>query len=628
MTPIPVIDTAPLFNWQLADGHPVAVPSGANDPLAVQLRRIINERQLHAMFQPVLDMHGQHYLGYEGLIRGPANSPLHSPAALFDVAQRHNLRRELEHACRETVIREFAALKYPGKLFINLSASMLGDPHLMHDEVLRPMAALGVSPERIVIEITENQMVADFSIFREVLARYRKIGYSFAIDDLGEGFSNLRMWSEIRPEFVKIDRHFISGISSDVLKFRLVKAMVEIAEACNATLIAEGIEEESEFSTVRDLGIRCGQGFLIARPAPRPAQDPAAAIVGLLNKGRITVFPQGTGTQQMATIAPLLTYIEPVTPSADNDAAFARFEADKSLHALPVVSNGVPIGMLNRHTLAERFALPYRRELYGKRPCTTFMDQQPLRVERDTPVHEVGSLLGSAARHQIYDGFIITENGRYVGVGNAQDLMVLITEMQIRSARYANPLTQLPGNVPLNEHMVRLLNNAQPFVACYVDISHFKPYNDIYGYRRGDEIIQILGKILSEVCEESSDFVGHIGGDDFALLMQSNDWQARCEAAVRRFDDEIVRFIDEDDLQRGGLSSEDRRGNPTFHPLPQLSIGCVPVTPNQHSSHNEISALMAEAKKQAKKLSNSGLFIERRRTSVTSIKNVKAAISS
>ena len=125
----------------------------------------------------------------------------------------------------------------------------------------------------------------------------------------------------------------------------------------------------------------------------------------------------------------------------------------------------------------------------------------------------------------INDGFILTEQGCYLGIAETQDLMVQITEMQISSARYANPLTQLPGNVPVNEHTERLLQKGSLFTACYVDIDHFKPYNDIYGYRRGDEIIQMLGRILVETCDERVDFVGHIGGDDFVILLQSPDWQ-------------------------------------------------------------------------------------------------------
>ena len=190
--------------------------------------------------------------------------------------------------------------------------------------------------------------------------------------------------------------------------------------------------------------------------------------------------------------------------------------------------------------------------------------------------------------------------------------MSLITDMQIRAARYANPLTQLPGNVPINEHIERLLDVGAGFIACYCDLDHFKPYNDTYGYRRGDEMIQQVGAILSRACDPRLDFLGHIGGDDFMLLLQSHDWQPRLREALGHFDDIRGDFLDPAHLLLGGYPGEDRRGQPVFHALPALSAGCLIVEPGLYQSHHEIAAAVGEAKKQAKKMPGSVLFVERR----------------
>ena len=97
-------------------------------------------------------------------------------------------------------------------------------------------------------------------------------------------------------------------------------------------------------------------------------------------------------------------------------------------------------------------------------------------------------------------------------------LLKRITELQIRNARYANPLTLLPGNVPINEHVEHLLENYLPFTACYFDLDNFKPFNDLYGYSRGDMVIRLLGTILQSACNPQCDFIGHIGGDDFMII--------------------------------------------------------------------------------------------------------------
>lgn len=578
------------------------------------LTELIQERRLSAVFQPILDCRAHSTMGFEGLIRGPEGHPLHMPDALFGAARRHHLGLELEHACRETVLQAFAELRLPGKLFINASPACLLDPRFKNGETLAFLRRLGLPPSRVVIELTENQQITDFPEIQATLAHFRSLGYQIAIDDLGEGFSNLRMWSEIRPEYVKIDRHFITGIGQDDLKFQFVKAMQDLAETCTAHIIAEGIESAADLQTVRDLGIACGQGYFIARPVPAPATCPRQEVLDVLCSRRVAVFPQAMATSSITTARTLLHYIEPIDPRADNDLVFERFESEPQLEVLPVVQEGMPVGLINRHTLIDRFARPFRRELYGKKPCSMFMDPAPLIVDENATVQELGLILSRAARHYLFDGFIVTSAGRYMGVGSGHDLMALITEMQISAARYANPLTQLPGNVPINEHIDRLLKAGVRFAACYADLDNFKPFNDVYGYRRGDDVIQLLGQILVEVADSRLDFVGHIGGDDFLILFQSNDWEVRCARALRLFDERVLPIFTAEDLQRGGLLGENRRGEEVLHPLPALSIGALLADSSQYESHHEIATAAADAKKQAKKQRGSSLFIERRRS--------------
>ncbi|GAB2181464.1 bifunctional diguanylate cyclase/phosphodiesterase [Denitratisoma sp. agr-D3] len=582
-----------------------------------RLQEVIDRRQLRPAFQPILDFRTRSYLGYEGLIRGPEGTDLFSPLMLFELARVSGQTEILERLCREVTFREFAAQKLPGRLFINVSATCLADPFFLNGETARLLQEIGLRAQQIVIEITENQHVNDFSLLRDQLATYRKIGYQIAVDDLGEGFSNLRMWSEVRPEFVKIDRHFINGIADDALKFQLVKAMQELSEASHARIIAEGIETEAEFTTVRDLGIEFGQGFLISRPQFQPERSPQAESIRLLSNSTLIVFPQASSISvETATVRNVMTTTPPVLPTTTNDEIFSRFEANNELFVQPVVDeSGAPVGTINRHNMIDRFARPFRREIYGRKPCSVLMDPEPLVIDHTTTVQEAGQILSASAHHHMLDGFVITEQGRYVGMGGTRALMSLITDMQIRAARYANPLTQLPGNVPINEHIDRLLTGQRSFVACYCDLDHFKPYNDTYGYRRGDQVIQFLGEILRKSCDHRRDFVGHVGGDDFVLILQSLNWKDALTNAIQRFDEGVKAFTADEHINQGGYWGEDRRGQPVFHPLPSLSIGAVEVEPGLLQSHHEVSAAISLAKKQAKKkIDGSGLFIERRRS--------------
>jgi len=192
------------------------------------------------------------------------------------------------------------------------------------------------------------------------------------------------------------------------------------------------------------------------------------------------------------------------------------------------------------------------------------------------------------------------------------DLLKKITELQIRNARYANPLTLLPGNVPIYEALDRLLTEGSRFAVAYCDLDHFKPFNDVYDYARGDQVIQKLAEVLSAHVDHRNDFVGHVGGDDFILIFTSNDWEARCEAILEQFEREIPAAYTVADREQGGIRSQDRSGNAVFYPLLTLSIGAVTPEPGSCQSHHDVAALATQAKRQAKRINGNALFIDRR----------------
>lgn len=127
-------------------------------------------------------------------------------------------------------------------------------------------------------------------------------------------------------------------------------------------------------------------------------------------------------------------------------------------------------------------------------------------------------------------------------------------------------------------------------------------------------MIQLTGRILSRACTPELDFIGHIGGDDFVLLMRSPDWEARCKQALRSFEEAAAVMFKHEHLLNGGYTSEGRDGTISFHPLTSLSIGVIKVSSAQFSSHHEVSSAMTEAKKMAKKIRGNSLFIELRNT--------------
>lgn len=573
-----------------------------------ELEEIISERRLQPVFQPIVDLTTGGVLGYEGLIRGPSNSPLHSPVSLFDQAERCQLTVMLDRTCRQVTMERFVELGLSGLLFLNICPATLLAPEHRQGETLAFLQKIGLSAERIIIEVTETTPAACYDSLRFATTHYRDNGFRIALDDLGEGFSNLRLWSELRPDFVKLDKHFVQQLHLDPLKEQFVRSMVDIARQSGAMLVAEGIETPAELRTLQRLGVRYGQGYLLARPSAVPALDLQIHVNGVVWEGGRNRMPW----QMQATARDLLQEVPCLTPDVPNEAAYRLFDRDPSRFAIPVVKDGVPVGLLRRHHLLESFARPFNRELYGKKPCTTMMDKQPLIVNADLNVHDLSTLVVASEQRYLVDGFIITEHGHYLGMGTGFALMRKMTELQISAARYANPLTGLPGNVPLSEAIDRLLEAQLPFVVAYADLDNFKPFNDLYGYAAGDEMICLLARLLVDCVDGDRDFVGHVGGDDFALLLQSPDWRPRLEQMLQQFDAAVRGMFDPAHLACGGFDMPGRNGEQMHFPLTSLSVGVVKVAPGQFPSHYEVGAATADAKKQAKKQPGSSLFVERR----------------
>ncbi|MCB1936869.1 MAG: EAL domain-containing protein [Nitrosomonas sp.] len=585
--------------------------------LLSQLNEIIEQRKLTAYFQPIICIPTGEIIGYEGLIRGPSNTPLHSPVYIFHTAKQYGVLLELEHLCRQVVLEAFGQLNLEGKLFLNTSPECFLDPSFWTEDTVSYIRSIGLDPHRIVIELTESQPIHDYRLMLEAAHYYRELGLEVAIDDLGEGFSSLRLWLELMPEYVKIDKHFIQNINQDPIKLQFVNSIQQIAENSNSLIIAEGIETRPEFMIVKDLGIACGQGYFIARPEPIPTTSLSVNVINSISQKQIQVYPSHNGVNQKTPpVLKLLNTLTPILSEADNTEVIRRFEVDPTIEILPVVNQqGIPLGLINRHQFYECFARPFGRELYHKKPCTILMESAPLIVDKNIDLCDLSDAMVAAGPKHLSNGFIVTDHGVYLGVGTGHGLMREITQMQITAARYANPLTFLPGNVPIDQHIDRLLKNQIKFCACYCDLDSFKPFNDVYGYRKGDEIIQIIAQVLQQVCDLHRDFVGHIGGDDFLILFQSPDWEHRCKIALELFETKIKHFFKPEHLKQNGYISINRTGQKTSHPLVTMSIGAVQIEPGKFNSHHEISAAAASAKTQAKRKVGNTLFIERRNQS-------------
>lgn len=566
-------------------------------------RQAMSRDVLGVHLQPIVDLAQGAVFGHECLVRGPEGTALRSPAALFAAARAEGLTFELESHCLRKALQAWGSQQLGSKIFVNLSATALV-ALVERAGVAATIQALEqgpVAPSSAVVEITEHDQVDDLRRLVEVVDALRCQGLQFALDDFGNGHSNLRLWAELRPEFVKIDKYFVRDAPRDVVKVQTLRGLLRFAETFGSTLVAEGIETADELRVVRDLGVRLGQGFFLGLPQAEAARQPLPAAVAVMASAEIAVFPAAARASGVDfRVERLSRPVEPVAPDCFVDEVARRFDREQALWAVAVVRDGHPLGLIGRQQFVNQYARPFFKEIFGRKPCLQVANTTPLRLDRHTGLEALAEVLTAPDQRYLSEGFIVTEGGRYVGLGSGDQLVRVVTEVRMEAARHANPLTLLPGNIPITQHIARLLASGNDFVAAYADLNDFKPFNDRYGYWQGDEMIVLLARTIVSRCDARRDFVGHVGGDDFIVLFQSEDWQPRCEAIVAGFNAGALELYDQESLARGGIEGEDRHGVPRFFGFTRLSIGALRVRGGEFTRPEQVASAAAMAKHQAK----------------------------
>lgn len=562
---------------------------------------------LRAVYQPVVRLEDNQVVAHEGLLRH-ASLPC-TPLELLDHGRAAGRLGELETHAAGVIARAFD-FERGGRLLVNLSAQAILRGALRPQQVIESLQSSGRDLGRFVVEITERDIVEDVGRLADALGYLRAAGIRIALDDFGNGHSNFELWHELSPEFVKLDRYLVHRIAESPGRLSIVKALLQVAESLGADLIAEGVERLEDLAIVRDLGIRYAQGYLLGRPQAEVACS-VPEEVRRAQQTKLPVWPRSArrGASPRITAAHLLIEAPSISEQGSNFEAEHLFRTHPDLPALPVVdAEGRPVGLINRRVFNERMAVPFARELNGRKSCTLLMHESPIVADVGQSIDAMSEILLGEDQRYLSDGFIITREGRYAGVGTGEALVRRVTELRIEAARYANPLTLLPGNIPIAEHIGRLLDAGQVFTAAYCDLNHFKPYNDQYGYFRGDRMIRLAASTLLRHAEPNWDFVGHVGGDDFVMLLQSEDWERRCRDCIAEFNAAARSLFDPVDLARGVLEGEDRNGCYATFPLTTLTIGVIRVVPDRRLDAEAVASRAAAAKRVAKRR-NMGLYV-------------------
>jgi EAL domain-containing protein (putative c-di-GMP-specific phosphodiesterase class I) len=248
--------------------HGVSPDERSIEDLSAALGTILSEKTLRPVYQPIFSMTTGEVTGYEGLIRPTEGSPIADAGTLFAAAERTDRIVELDMACLEVIAAGVNGLGQGLYLSVNLSPRTLESDQFHPVELTAIFGRRGISPEQLVIELTEREEVQDLQQLRRNADACRRAGMRLAADDVGAGNAGLRLLSEIHFDVVKVDLSLVQGGILHDPSHGVLRALQELAARWSAVIVAEGVETSEQLAVIRDLGITSGQGYLLGRPAP------------------------------------------------------------------------------------------------------------------------------------------------------------------------------------------------------------------------------------------------------------------------------------------------------------------------------------------------------------------------
>jgi len=561
-------------------------------------------------FQPIVNVHTGTCYGVEALLRGYRDLGYDNIFDFFDSAYAANQLRRADLDLRHLAISKFARFDEGRglKLFYNLDNRIIDAETYMPGMTSRILEHHGLLPTSLCLEISERQEIGNQPDIERILGLYNTQSYRMAIDDFGTGHSGLKLLKLYQPDFIKIDRFFISGITADTKKQLMVSTIVNMAHVLGISVIAEGVETETEYLVCKNLGCDLIQGFFVAMPTVEldELQHSYEAIKILNAKDR----RRPESDQDL--IVSQMVRMEPLKINTPMNEVFKAFRKNKQTTFFPVIDeSGQPLGLVRERDLKDYTYSPFGKELISNKSCgkqlRDFITEAPVANIQATSE----KILETYALSPNQEGVLIVSDMVFVGFLSAASLLMVLNEKKVAKARDQNPLTQLPGNASIMAYVIdhlerrRLEENRREVVFVYFDFDNFKPFNDTYGFRQGDRALSLFSDLMKKHLPNHGVFLGHIGGDDFFVGFEGLPLEV-AERAIRKvcglFCEQIESFYAPEAIEAGGIVARDRAG--VMRRFPPMSVSAsvllLPPQSSGRASADEIAETISQMKKNAK----------------------------
>jgi EAL domain-containing protein (putative c-di-GMP-specific phosphodiesterase class I) len=299
------------------------LPDSLADVTRAAVQEVVMGGLLMPVFQPIVDLRSGRILGFEALIRPDPRGPLPDTARLFAAAEAVGRTVELDRACIEAVLRAATAIGPDRLLTLNISPRTLEGKDFDAGWLLQGLYRAGISPGRVIIELTERDEIADLPRLRQTFQLMQQYGLRLAADDVGAGNAGLRLLSQVQFDIVKIDLSLVQDGVRRVGARAVLQSLRDLALSQHAHVVAEGVETREQLRVIRELEIGAGQGFLLGRP------DPSVAAT-YVDVGRLgSDAPELVGEREAAMAGAMASH--PVPTAADAAAPTADAIDGRSL---------------------------------------------------------------------------------------------------------------------------------------------------------------------------------------------------------------------------------------------------------------------------------------------------------
>jgi diguanylate cyclase (GGDEF)-like protein len=567
-----------------------------------------NLEVLDIAFQPIININTGEIYGVEALLRNFQDIGFKSIFSLFDSVYNSRLLYAFDLALRKKALKKFTTIKgYENiKIFYNLDNRLFSHENFSNGNTKKILKELEIKQENLSFEISERHEIENEFDLETVVQHYKHEGFLIAIDDFGVGYAGYKLFYDSTPNIIKIDRFFLQGIEKNLKKKLMVRNITHLAIQLGIKVIAEGIETKAEYLTCRDIGCHFAQGYFIQKPTKntQEIQKNYPHISDIIDKDR-------RSTNENHVLLNHIDIIPPINMKKKMNVVIEYFKENKDTTIVPIINTqSEPVGILLESQIKDFLYSPFGISLL----LNEQNDSKLIDLVQPCGNADINSNLETIielfANNPESSGIIITKNAHYFGFLSAKSIINIMHHENLIQARDQNPLTKLPGNTMIQKYLDEAANSSKHYLLCYFDLDNFKAFNDVYGFRNGDRIIQLFADILRKELTTKT-FKAHIGGDDFFIAYDAEntleyDKQITAiETILYKFTNSAKEFYSQKDKINGYIISKNRNEETTKYPLLTASASLLIVPKGIHNLSEELlNTILASQKKVAKQEKN------------------------